>query len=183
MKFIVKTLLFLLPTAFQIGRQRLDTAQLPHDQESLNALYTAVRRWCILNEFLITTADGSRLVPNIAKPGMDNKIRTFIYEANFKRLNVRSRLNIALALFKDTEFDNTTSRLIDLHIRLLTELDSRFLNLYINKLHHGLMAFYPETEESAEVVPWEEVFAKYPFFWLLFPIQQLMRDCAVPLPR
>jgi hypothetical protein len=79
-----------------------------------------------------------------------------------------------LALFEDTEFDKTTSRLYDLHLRLLTEIDSRTLNLYINNLTYGLTTLYSLEED--DVIPWEELFRTYPYLWILFPIQQIMRD-------
>lgn len=177
MNLFRKTVLYLLPVVYKLNGYKLETAHEPQDQASLRQLFDRIRHWCILNQFLIPTLS-EEYVPNITGNSLDNKIRIFIYEMNFKRLCVKDYLTDALVLFEDTEFDRTTSRLYDLHIRLLTEIDSRTLNLYINNLHHGLTTIYSLEED--DVISWEELFTTYPYIWLLFPIQQIMRD-ATPI--
>ena len=171
-----KTFLYMLPSTFKLGRQKIETAHLPHDTESLKFLYDAIKKWCILNKFLIPTNDNTAYVPNIATTDLSGKLCIFIYELNFKRLCVNEYLNDALLLFQDTEFDRTTSRLYDLHLRLLTEIDSRFLNIYINNLHYGLSTLYSNNTSDEEVTSWESIFQTYRYIWILFPLQQIMRD-------
>jgi hypothetical protein len=174
MNIFHKTVLYLLPIAYKLGRQRLETSHEPQDPASLRLLFDRIKQWCIINQFLTPANVTGGYVPNIAGKSLDNNIRNFIYGMNFKRLCVRSYLDDALALFEDTEFDKTTSRLYDLHLRLLTEIDSRTLNLYINNLTYGLTTLYSLEED--DVIPWEELFRTYPYLWILFPIQQIMRD-------
>ena len=170
-----RTILSLVPVLFRFGRYRLETEHSTQDTASLQAMFDCIRKWCVVNQFLVHTSDGRSYVPNITGAELNNRLRSFIYSTNFKQLCVREHLNTALAMFQDTNFDHTTSRLYDLHLRLITEIDSRVLNLYLNTLHHGLTTLYPRDEDE-DVIPWEEIFRTYPSIWLLFPIQQIMRD-------
>ena len=178
MSLFHKTLLHILPSRFKIGRDVIDTAQESQDRESLRELYTLVTKWCVYHKFLILTDTGSRYVPNITKQDMRDQLCNFVYVVNFKRLCIPSYLDDALMLLRDTAFDKTISRLCDLHLRIVTEIDPRFLNLYVNKLEYALTHLYVEEDEEDAEKPlsWSTLFSTYPYLWLLFPIQQLMRD-------
>jgi len=180
MKFLRKTRLFLIPHFFKIEKYIIDTTHQAQDATELRIMFDHIKHWCILNEFLIPTALENVYFPNINGNTSLVRLPLFIYEVNFKRLCLRSYLKEALILFKDTEYDRTTSRLYDLHLRLLTETNPRILNLYINNLHHGLTTLYDDDFEDEEVLSWEDIFTTYPYIWLLFPIQQIMRD-ATPI--
>lgn len=166
-----------IPLAFRINGHNVETKQMPEDIVSLKMLYEIVTRWCISNDLLILTKVGDRYVPNIAEPGLENRIRNFIYNLNLKYLGVSTNLNEALVLFEDTEYDHLTSRLIDLHIRIVTEVDPRFINIYINKLVYTLDLLYKDNELVD--LSWErDILPQHPFLWLLFIIQTIMRDSS-----
>jgi len=163
-----KALFYLLPTLFRTNRRNhfLHTDQSSTDKDSLKTLLDTITAWCVANEFLIRESP-------IHTNAINGKLRQTIYTLNLKRLSTDQYLTELLDLLTDTTFDKTTSRLIDLHIQIITEIDPRFLNLYINKLHYVLTTIYPdETPEWR----WEEIFTTYPYLWLLFPIQRIMRQ-------
>jgi hypothetical protein len=171
---IQRALLFLVPTYFQLSRKSKDllsTDALSSDTEALKRLNDDVTLWCVSNEFIIKSGDGLKFLPNITTTDMSNKLCRYIYSLNLKRLRVDPYLGELLVLMKDTEFDKTTSRLIDLHIQIITEHDARFINLYINRLVYALNTLYPNDNEHS----WQEIFTDYPYLWLLFPIQRLLR--------
>jgi hypothetical protein len=180
MNFLRKSVLFLLPHYFKIGKYVLDTTHQPQDAMELRIMFEHIKHWCVLNEFLVPTKSENVYYPNIVGSASRIRLQLFVYEINFKRLCMRSYLKEALILFKDTEYDCTTSRLYDLYLRLLTETNPRILNLYINNLHHGLTSLYVDDFENDDILSWEEIFTTYPYLWLLFPIQQIMRD-ATPI--
>lgn len=172
------TALEFVPSIFKIGKKLTDTTQRPEDIVYLKKMYDAITQWCVQNEFLILTRSGDRYVPNIASVSMDSRIRNYIHDLNLKQLHIGSHLDEALALFRDTEYDKTMTRLIDLHIQISVEIDPRFLNLYINKLLFVLMRYQKGDEE--ETFDWADIFAEYPYIWLLFPIQWIMRSAVPP---
>ena len=169
-----KDLFELVPTAFGNRGQVISTNNEPEDPASLKQMQEIIIRWCVTNQFFITTASGDRYVPNLASASIDCKLRHYIYELNLKRLCVSERFNDALMIFADTDYDKTMSRLIDLHLQIITEVDAGFVNLYINKLVHGLTALY-EADKDTDL-SWREILTDYPYFWVLFPIQWIMRN-------
>lgn len=169
--------LSIIPAVFKFGRTDHYSHHQANDIQSLKSLYNIITQWCIVNNFIILSYKEDRYVPNITGSSMDFRIRQYIYELNIKRLCVSENLNEALTLFEDTEYDRTMSRLIDLHIQILAEVDSRFLNIYINKLIHGLSTLYKD--DPAVDVKWSDIFTNYPYLWLLFPLQWLMRTAMI----
>lgn len=160
-----------LPFSFQFGRMRVSTEETDTDRRSLTTLNDKVDAWCLSNAFLMRTPTHT-IEPNINSAAMSNKLRSYIYTLNFKRLCVDSHLENLLQILEDTPFDKTTSRLFDLHIEITTEIDPRFLNLYINKLIYALEALYPDDEEADYT--WSDIFKIHPTLWLIYVIQRRM---------
>ncbi len=165
-----------VPTWFKIGRTKLATEQIEADKESLLKLKAMVLEWCIFNNFMLRGV-GDSLLPNL-DTSMGSRMRLYIYNLNFKSLCMQDNLNAFLDILRDTSFDQTTSRLHDLYINVVMELDARYVNLTINKLVHALNTVCPEGDDDDEDNPdllWTEIFQHYPYFWLVFLIQSLMR--------
>ena len=171
----MNTNFFFIPAFFKIGGTKVPSESKESDKESLQQLRTYVIEWCIKNNFLIPNRNTDSYMPNIATTDLDSRLRVYIYSLNFKRLCIKSYLNELLMLLKDTEYDKTTSRLIDLHIQITTEMDSRYVNLYISKLIHTLKNLYPDDVFDHE---WEVIFTKFPYLWLIYLIQVVMRQAT-----
>jgi len=165
-----------LPSFFKIDRQIVSTDERTSDKESLNTVRQYVTQWCILNKFLIPSRNDS-YVPNINPNEMDNQLRDYIYSLNFKRLCIDSYLQDLLSRLQDTEHDKTTTRLVDLHIQIMTDVDPRFINLYINKLIHTLSEIYPDDNVDHT---WQDIFEQLPYLWLIYVIQNIMRFATPP---
>ena len=172
-----KTAFSFIPPVFVFkDGTRLDTTSDSGDVDSMKSIYSMVTQWCILNELLVPAIKNKeQFVPNITTE-MKSGLVSCIYSTNLKRLCVKEYLNDTLVQLNDTEQDNTMSRLIDLHIRILTEIDSTFLNLYVNRLIHTLSNLYPDLEKDEDLITWEDFFSEYPYLWLLFPIQWILRS-------
>lgn len=167
----------LVPSTLLIGDRTVETTQRAEDVASQREMDLRVTRWCVFNRFLIQDAAGQGLVANIAGTDMSLRLPRYLYAMNLKQLCKEDFFAETLAFLQDTDFEHPISRLIDLHVQLLTELDARFLNIYHGKLIHALNTIYPhETPE----LPWVSIFAQYPYLWVLFPIQRIMRD-ATPM--
>lgn len=173
-------MLTLIPLFFRYrgGGGRITTAAQPSDEANQKQMNREIITWCIVNEFLLQTTTGS-YQPNITTmETMASRFCQHIFAMNLKRLCVSSCLNELLTLMCDTDYDKTTSRLIDLHIHLVTELDTRFLNNYTNKLYHVLSTVCPDTDTDTT---WQELFQTYPYLWLLFPIQHVLRSTTIDM--
>ena len=168
-----------VPIIFGFRTKNVESSYQSEDTTTLRSLHEQVIRWCINNEFLISTSNGERYVPNIVNGNMDTKLQEFIYSINLKQLCIKRRLDEALLVFSDTEYDRTMSRLIDLHVLIVTELDSRFINIYINKLIYVLSSIYKDDEDAD--LKWIDIFKNYPYLWLVFVIQNIMRTSS-PMP-
>ena len=171
-----RDLLELIPSAFGIRGQLVSTDQRPDDPASLKAMHEIIIRWCVTNEFLILTKTGERYVPNLATSTMECRLRHYIYDLNLKRLCVSTLFKEALTIFEDTDYDRNMSRLMDLHLQIITEVDSGFVNLYVNKLVHVHTELYVNDDEVD--LSWTKLLADYPYLWLLFPIQWIMRNAS-----
>lgn len=173
----MKKAFFLIPSFFKINKTIVSTDERSVDKESLQSLREYVTLWCIANKFLIPTHNAS-YAPNINPSEMDNNLRHYIYSLNYKRLCIDSYLQELLVRLQDTSNDKTTSRLIDLHIQITTDIDPRFVNLYVNKLIHTLTYVYPDDNVDHE---WETIFSQFPYLWLIYVIQNIMR-ATTPAP-
>lgn len=167
---------FFIPSFFKINKKQIDTHETPHDRESLELLNTYVTRWMITNRFLYKNGNDYR--PNIDPKNLHGTIPSHIYTLNFKRLCIDAHLQDLLIRLKDTEHDRTTTRLIDLHILIMTDIDPRFLNLYISKLIYTLKHLYPDDVVDHD---WEDLFHDMPYLWLIYVIQNIMRQFT-PIP-
>lgn len=169
---------FFLPSFFKINGQYVSTDQIETDQRSLQTIRSYVTHWCIANRFLLNVK-GDTYVPNINRKDLDGELKTHIYTLNFKRLCIDTYLQELLVRLEDTEHDKTTTRLVDLHIQIMTDVDTRYVNLYINKLIYTLSNIYPEDNVDHE---WEDLFERFPYLWLVYIIQMIMRQ-ATPMPE
>jgi hypothetical protein len=165
-----------IPAFFKIGGKKISTDETVQDHESLETIKALVTHWCVANGFLLRI--NTAVVPNIKADALDSKLKEYIYSLNFKRLCVNTYLQELLVLLQDTPHDKTTTRLVDLHIQIMTEVDPKFINLYINKLIHVLSELYPDDVYDHE---WEVLFTQFPYLWLIYFIQNIMRS-ATPLP-
>lgn len=163
-----------LPSFFKIDKRKISTDEIEGDNVSLQLMKSYVKNWCIANKFLLATQGGT-YVPNITPDAMDNTLRAHIYSVNFKRLCIDANLQELLIQLQDTQHDKTTTRLVDLHILLMTDIDPHFLNLYISKLIYTLETLYPEDVVDHE---WTSLFARIPYLWLIYVIQHIMRQAA-----
>lgn len=165
-----------IPSIFKIDGCVILTDEKPSDRKSLELIHEYVTIWCISNQFLLPSQNGG-YVPNIDPSQINNRLREYIYTLNFKRLCIDSYLQELLIRLNDTEYDKTTTRLIDLHIQILTDIDTRFINLYINKLIYVLSTIYPDDVIDHE---WEMLFKQFPYLWIIYIIQHIMRH-AMPM--
>ena len=175
--FRKKQELVLIPSSMMIGGKEIDTAQRPEDIVTQQNLTSRVVKWCIFNSFLIMDLQGKNPVANITGVDLKSRLPQYIYTMNLRRLCNQEFFNETLVFMADTDFDRPLSRMIDLHIQLATELDPRFLNLYIHKLIYTLDNVYPD---EVPEVSWQTIFTSYPYLWVLFPIQKVMRE-ATPI--
>ena len=145
------------------------------DYDSLAILHELVEVWCIHNKFLLLTDEVNKYLPNITT-NADSKLPYNIYQINFKILIIESIFNKFLATCHDTTHDYTTSRLIDLHIRCMTELDSKFVDKYISKLKSNLESVEYLYKVEDDYISWDNIFKKVPHIWLIYIVQNIMRD-------
>ena len=167
---------FFIPSFFKLNGKKISTDEQDGDIETLQLIKTYVTQWCVSNKFLLKTEFGT-YVPNIINNELDNELRLHIYTLNFKRLCIDANLQDLLVRLQDTKHDKTTTRLVDLHIQLMTDIDSRFLNVYINKLIYTLETLYPD-----DVIDhtWNDLFSRIPYLWLIYVIQNIMRQLTPP---
>lgn len=167
----MKTKITVLPVQIRIDGQYFDTEEQPQDKESAHALKQLVTVWCVENKLLFRKNE--KLYPTL-----DSHFTDHIYTVNFRQLCQDTVLQELLVILEDTEQDRRTTRLIDLYIQICLTIDSRFLNLYINKLIHLLENIYPDAAADHD---WETIFATYPYLWLIYVVQSVLRE-HTPLP-
>jgi len=166
----------LAPPVLIINGKPVDTTQRPADILSQQTLDTRITRWCVFNQLLITDQNGENPIANIMGNDLSLRLPRYIYTMNLKQLCRSDFFEETLRVLEDTEFDRPVSRLVDLHVQLLSELDPMFLNLYIGKLIYALTEAYPNDPPE---LSWSMIFTAYPYLWTLFPIQRIMRDANI----
>lgn len=166
-----------VPYIFTYQGREIYTEEQPQDKESLEKLKTLVVRWAIDNKFLTITTGSyqkdSKVIPNIITEGSKKPLIDYIYTLNFKVLYMKSNLDLLLRMLADTEQDKTISRLLDLQTKILMEVDSRFMLCYINKLIYILESTYPGVVREHT---WSDIFKTYPYIWLIYELQNIMRE-------
>jgi hypothetical protein len=78
-----------------------------------------------------------------------------------------------LRLLVDTEIDHTTSRVLNLHLSIISLIDTSYLDMYINRLYKGL-EITEEPQGQDTDMTWKQFHLNYPYFWVFFLLQSTL---------
>ena len=162
---------------------------------NFSALYAIVTTWCINHRYLVPIDPGTEglnsYIPAV-RP-LDTDVPSLIYGIEFRQLCYSHQLARFVNFIVDGTMEKPTTDLINLCLELSIR-ERHLAELYLNRLYVTISAF--DADADGEVVDdldpavqrealgtklsWAEVHTQCPFLWVVFCVQQILREAADP---
>lgn len=140
--------------------------------EMQSAMFNYIEEWCFAHNWITHSNSGPDFV-TLEKDREIYDVVSLAYSVVFRQLTEKTYRDHIISVLRDTEVDYTTTRLLQLHSTIASLVDTSFLNLYINRLYHGLEV--SDQFVDGRDMTWEEIHKEYPFMWLIFALHTVLQ--------